>query len=68
MRLYEEPPTEALTVDDAWGEVRLSARTTGPRPSTTADPGTPHNEARDEVWEALLDVLVDQLGGEQSDG
>ena len=24
-----------------------------------ADPGTPHNEARDQVWEALLSILID---------
>lgn len=26
------------------------------------DPGTPHNEARDLVWDALLDILVDKHG------
>ena len=28
---------------------------------TSADPGTPHNDARDDVWNALLDLLVDKL-------
>ena len=25
-----------------------------------SEPGTPHNEAREQVWQALLDILVDQ--------
>ena len=28
-----------------------------------ADPGTPHNEARDQVWEELLTILIDALRG-----
>jgi len=62
VRLYEEPPTEELLVDTEWAEVRL-----GPAEWAEAfaavDPGTPHNEARDDVWDAVLDILVDQHDG-----
>ncbi|WP_148572730.1 RNA polymerase recycling motor ATPase HelR [Nocardioides caldifontis] len=57
--LYEEPPTEGMVVETLWGDVWLS-------PSDWAEafaapePGTPHNEARDQVWDALLDILVDK--------
>lgn len=59
VRLYEEPPTEGMVVETEWSDVWLS-------PSDWAeafgapDPGTPHNEARDQVWVALLDILVDK--------
>jgi DNA helicase IV len=59
VRFYEEPPTTGLTVTTDWAEVWLS-------PSDWAeafaapDPGTPHNEARDQVWEALLTIVTDK--------
>jgi superfamily I DNA/RNA helicase len=59
VRLYEEPPTDGMVVETDWSEVWL-----GPGDWAEAfgapDPGTPHNEARDQVWEALLDILVDK--------
>jgi DNA helicase IV len=60
VRFYEEPPTTTLTVETPWADLRL-------RPDDwaeafeTPDPGTPHNEARDQVWEAVLTILGDQL-------
>lgn len=59
VRLYEEPPAEGMVVETDWSEVWLSpgdwAEAFG-----APDPGTPHNEARDQVWGALLDILVDK--------
>ncbi len=56
--LYEEPPGEAMTVETDWSDIRLSpddwAEAFG-----APDPGTPHNEARDEVWDALVEILLD---------
>lgn len=55
----ERPPTTATTVETDWADVRL-----GPEDWAeafgAAEPGTPHNEARDQVWEALLAILVDK--------
>ena len=59
VRLYEEPPTEGMEVETPWADVWL-----GPHDWTEAfeslEPGTPHNEGRDQVWEELLTILVDK--------
>lgn len=59
VRLYEEPPTEGMEVETAWGDLWLSAADWA-EAFDAPDPGTPHNEARDQVWEALLEILVDK--------
>ena len=33
---------------------------TGPRRSQASETGTPHNEARDQIWEALVTILLDK--------
>ena len=64
VRFYEEPPTEGMEVETAYADIWAS-------PADWADafdapaPGTPHNEARDEVWEALLTILVDKVDDEE---
>ncbi len=69
--LYEAPPTETLEVTTAWGDVRLSARDWA-EAFDAREPGTPHNDARDQVWEAVLAILVDRVadraGGDGWDG
>jgi superfamily I DNA/RNA helicase len=62
--LYEEPPTEPLLVDTPWGELWLTAQDWA-EAFASAEPGTPHNEARDQVWETMLDILVDQADGDE---
>ena len=59
VRLYEEPPTQPMTVETDWSEIWLSAADWA-EAFEAAEPGTPHNEARDEVWEALLTILIDK--------
>ena len=46
------------------GSTSGSAPPTGPRRSSRAS-GTPHNEARDQVWEELLAILVDKYDDEE---
>ena len=59
VRFYEEPPTTALTIIADSSELELS-------PSDWAEafeaptPGTPHNEARDQIWDELVTILTDQ--------
>ncbi|MEG9226546.1 RNA polymerase recycling motor ATPase HelR [Aeromicrobium sp. Sec7.5] len=67
--LYEEPPTEPLDVETPWTTVRLRA-TDWAEAFGAADPGTPHNEARDQVWDALVEILADLhvTGGFDEDG
>ncbi|WP_088320689.1 RNA polymerase recycling motor ATPase HelR [Kineosporia sp. R_H_3] len=66
VRIYEEPPTRGLTVTTPWADVRLEPADWA-EAFDAPDPGTPHNEARDQVLEALLDVLVDQHLDESDD-
>lgn len=60
VRFYEEPPTEAMWVETPWADLWL-----GPDDWAEAFdapvPGSPHNEAREEVWEALVELLHDRL-------
>ncbi|WP_093616268.1 RNA polymerase recycling motor ATPase HelR [Actinoplanes philippinensis] len=55
VRFYQEPPTATLTVEDVtvtaadWAEA-----------FAVPDPGTPHHEARDQVWAELLAILADR--------
>ena len=57
--LYEEPPTEGMVVETHWSEVWLGADDWAEAFGSPA-PGTPHNEARDQVWEELLTILLDK--------
>ncbi|MFJ8695200.1 RNA polymerase recycling motor ATPase HelR [Streptomyces roseolilacinus] len=63
VRFYEAPPTEGMTVTTPWGEVRLSADDWA-EAFEAAEPGTPHNEARELIWEELVTLLLDRLGGD----
>jgi hypothetical protein len=59
VRFYENPPTEGMTVTTHWSEVRLSADDWA-EAFEAPEPGTPHNEARDRIWEELLTILADK--------
>ncbi|TDN91683.1 RNA polymerase recycling motor ATPase HelR [Microbacterium sp. BK668] len=61
--LYEEPPTTRLVVDTPWAELELTPQDWA-EAFASAEPGTPHNEARDDVWETLLEILGDQIDDE----
>lgn len=62
---YEEPPTAGMTVETPWSDVWLDADDWA-EAFEAPEPGTPHNEAREEVWEALLTILADQHDGDVS--
>jgi hypothetical protein len=59
VRLYEEPPSKGLMVETDWADLWVSAAD-WTEAFESPDPSTPHNEARDEVREALLDNLLDE--------
>ena len=59
VRLYEEPPTEGLEVSTPWADVWVSPHD-WVEAFESLEPGTPHNEGRDQVWEELLTILVDK--------
>ena len=60
IRLYEEPPTKPMTVETEWADIWLSAADWA-EAFEAAEAGTPHNEARDQVWEELLTILIDKV-------
>lgn len=58
--MYEQPPAKDMLVETPWDDVWLTPddwaeafRAVGPSAS--------HNEARDEVWEALVEIALDKL-------
>ncbi|WP_130796473.1 RNA polymerase recycling motor ATPase HelR [Streptomyces otsuchiensis] len=62
--IYEEPPTEGMTVSTHWAELRLSAGDWAAA-FDAVEPGTPHNEARDQIREELVTILMDQVDTEE---
>jgi len=65
VRFYEEPPAKGMTVETPWSDIRLSADEWA-EAFEAPEPGTPHNEARDQVWEELLTILTDKHHGDAS--
>ena len=63
VRFYEKPPAGGMTVETHWSDIWLSAGDWA-EAFEAPDPGTPHNEARDQIWEALLTILMDKHGGD----
>lgn len=57
---YEEPPTKPLNVETDWCELSVTADD-WVEAFGAAEPGTPHNEAREQVWQALLGILTDKI-------
>ncbi len=67
VRLYEQPPAEGMLVETPSADVWIGTDDWA-EAFDAAEPGTPHNEARDQVWEALLRIGVDKLREEIADG
>ncbi|MEU6997912.1 RNA polymerase recycling motor ATPase HelR [Nonomuraea sp. NPDC046570] len=67
VRFYENPPTKGMTITTHWSDIWLSADDWA-EAFEAAEPGTPHNEARDQIWEELLTILMDKHDGDASAG
>ncbi len=65
VRFYEEPPVTAMTVSTETTDIRLSPDDWA-EAFEAAEPGTPHNEAREQVFQALLAILVDNAEDDTS--
>ncbi|UKY47432.1 RNA polymerase recycling motor ATPase HelR [Streptomyces inhibens] len=63
--IYEEPPTKGMTVTTHWSDIWLSADDWA-EAFEAPEPGTPHNEAREQIWEELLTILMDKHDGDVS--
>jgi DNA helicase IV len=59
---YEEPPATGMTVATDESDIRLTAGDWAEAFDVVA-PGTPHNEARDDIWDELLRILMDRYDG-----
>src|SRR5205823_4958980 len=61
---YEQPPARGTMVETPWADIPVSAALWA-EAFAAAEPGTPHNEAREQVWDALLDIVLDQVDEEE---
>ena len=64
VRLYEERPADGMEVETPYADVWLSPDDWA-EAFEAADPGVPHNVARDDVWDALLTILADKVDDEE---
>lgn len=62
--LYEEPPTEGVDVATDVGDLWVG-RAEWAEAFGAVEAGTPHNEGRDQVVEALVEILADKYGDEE---
>jgi hypothetical protein len=63
VRFYENPPAKGMTVETHWSDIWLSADDWAEAFEAPA-PGTPHNEAREEIWAELVTILMDSHEGD----
>ena len=66
VRFYEDPPTKGMLVETPYVDIWVS-RDDWADAFDAPPPGTPHNEARDLVWEELLTILADKYDGDHED-
>ncbi|MGH3688534.1 MAG: RNA polymerase recycling motor ATPase HelR [Microbacterium sp.] len=62
-RSFERPPQHAMRFESPWADLWIS-RDEWAELFSGVDPAASHNEGRDEVWEEVLELLVDQVGDE----
>jgi hypothetical protein len=63
VRFYENPPSQGMKVETHWSDIWLSADDWA-EAFDAPDPGTPHNEARGQIWDELLTILMDKHEGD----
>jgi DNA helicase IV len=62
---YEQPPTRTMIVETEWADLTLTAADWA-EAFEAPEPGTPHNEAREQVWDLLLTILTDRHDGDET--
>jgi hypothetical protein len=63
VRFYEKPPAKPMTVETPWPDIWLSADDWA-EAFESPEPGTPHNEARGQIWDQLITILADKHDGD----
>ncbi|NML52695.1 AAA family ATPase [Streptomyces sp. R302] len=66
VRFYEEPPTGPTHVTTDWGDLTVTADDWA-EVFDAPGPSTPHNEARELIWEELVTLLKEKTRGEVPD-
>lgn len=61
VRRYEQPPETPMVFGSEWGPVRITGDDWADAFGVPA-PGTPHNEAREEIWRELVEITASRLG------
>ena len=64
VRFYEEPPTNGMTVTTEWSDIWLGADDWA-EAFDAAQADTAHNEARDQILDELITILIDKHHGEE---
>jgi len=65
VRFSEQPPAKGMTVETPWSDIWLSADDWA-EAFEAPEPGTPHNEARVQILDALVTSLLDKHDGDVS--
>lgn len=65
VRGYEQPPREELVIPTPWGQAWLGPAEWA-EAFDAAEPDASHNEARGQIWAALLVILTDQFDPERA--
>jgi hypothetical protein len=63
---YERPPTRGMEVETYWGDLWLDPDDWA-EAFSEAEPGTPHNDSRDVVWDKLIEILLDKQTDDDDD-
>ena len=60
---YENPPAQPMTIETPWSAIQLSVGDWA-QALDAAEPGVPHNEAREAIWSELLTIAVENHQGD----
>jgi hypothetical protein len=63
VRFYENPPATGMTVETQWSDIWLSAGDWA-EAFEAPESGTPHNEARDQIFAELVVILMSRNDGD----
>jgi hypothetical protein len=63
VRFYERPPVKPMTVETPWKNIWLSVDDWA-EAFDAPEPGTPHNQARGQIWDELIAILMDKHDGD----
>lgn len=66
VKFYEEPPAQGMTVSTELTDIWLSAQD-WKWAFEVPDPGSPHNEVRDQILDELVAILLDKVDDEMDE-